>query len=141
MLRHPYMRAPPHIYIYIQTFCTTMNRMRHKVNIIILLLQSCDHQFELLFFSEVSVNISLLLSCNKITASRWNCSTANCLGASAPKEARKSASKTHWRSPWNISVTPLISGEEQRLVAWSCQTWSKSLWNQKKRSNWAAQET
>ena len=36
---------------------------------------------------------------------------------------------------------PRISGAEQIQVAWSCQTWSESLWNQKKRSDWAAQET
>ena len=31
------------------------------------------------------------------------------LRASAPKEARKSASKTHWSSPWNLSVSPRIA--------------------------------
>ena len=33
----------------------------------------------------------------------------NCLRASAFKKARKSASKTHWRSSWNLSVLPLIA--------------------------------
>ena len=34
-----------------------------------------------------------------------------------------------------------ISGPGQRQVAWSYQTWSESLWNQKKSSSWAAQKT
>ena len=48
------------------------------------------------------------------------------------------------RSPWNILISPLItgiSGVGQRQVLWSCQIWSKSLWKQKKCSNCVAQET
>ena len=51
----------------------------------------------------------VILSAWKITATWRNCSTANCLMASASKESRKSASKTHWRSPWNHSVSPLFA--------------------------------
>ena len=52
----------------------------------------------------------------EITASRRNCSTMNCLWANAPKEARSSTSKTHWRSPTNISVSPLIAGNIWRRI-------------------------
>ena len=31
-----------------------------------------------------------------------------------PKEARKSASKRHWRSPWNLSVSPLIAQDRDK---------------------------
>ena len=48
----------------------------------------------------------VILSAWKITASRRNCSTVKCLKASTPREARKSASKTHWSSPGNLSVSP-----------------------------------
>ena len=47
---------------------------------------------------------SVILSAWKITTTRRNCSTANWLRESAPKEARKSASKT-----WNLSVLPLVA--------------------------------
>ena len=40
---------------------------------------------------------------------RRNCSSANCLRLSAPKEARKSALKTHWRSLWNLSASTLTA--------------------------------
>ena len=49
-----------------------------------------------------------MLSAWKITAFWRNCSTANCLRASTPMEARKSTSKIRWRSPWNLLVSPLI---------------------------------
>ena len=58
----------------------------------------CNHSF-----------VGPVISTGKITASRRNCSTANYLRASAPKEARKSASKTHWKSPWNLLISPLIA--------------------------------
>ena len=45
----------------------------------------------------------------KIPATQRNCSSENCLRASALKQARKSASKAHWRSPRNLSASPLIS--------------------------------
>ena len=38
-----------------------------------------------------------------------NWSMANCLRVINPKEARKSTSKTHWSSPWNLSVSPRIA--------------------------------
>ena len=50
-----------------------------------------------------------MLAAWKITASWRSCCTENYLRASAPKEPRKSASKTHWKSPWNPLVSPLIA--------------------------------
>ena len=50
-----------------------------------------------------------MLSAWKITTSQRNCSMANYLRASTSKEARKSASKTPWWSPWNLLVPLLIA--------------------------------
>ena len=51
----------------------------------------------------------VMLSAWKIITSWRSCSTANYLRVSAPKKARKSATKTHWRSPRNISVSPQMA--------------------------------
>ena len=49
------------------------------------------------------------MSAWKVTAPWRNYSTANCLGAKRSQGGQKSTSKTHWRSPWNLSVSSLIA--------------------------------
>ena len=76
--------------------------------------------------------IEASLSAWKITASRRNCSAANCL-----KEARKLFKDTLRVSMKSFGVTP----NYLEYLRWSCQTWSESLWSKKGRSNWTTQET
>ena len=85
----------------------------------------------------------IMLFAWKITTFRRKCSTAvseHALPRRSVKTFQRHTEGLHEIFPYHPKL-PEISGAEQRRVTWSCQTWSESLWNQKKRSNWAAQET